>query len=186
MRALSDGPSLSALGWQLLKDVNRTIGGGTASIELIRRSFERRGWLDEPRHALLVAVSRFTPGTNVLAYSAALGWLVHGAAGAAMAIAVGSVPAAIIVTACSAVIAQLVAWPMVRAGLAAATLVAAALVLSSAWALVRPHLFGSRRVWALALAAAAAALFAGGISPIRVLLFSAVFGALSPPREDAS
>ena len=86
-------PSLSAMGWRLAKDVNRTLGGGMASIELIRRSFERRGWLDETRHALLVAVSRFTPGTNVLAYSAALGWLVHGAAGAAVALAVGSIPA---------------------------------------------------------------------------------------------
>jgi chromate transporter len=178
-------PSLSAMGWQLAKDANRTLGGGMASIELMRRSFERRGWLDEPRHALLVAVSRFTPGTNVLAYCAALGWLVHRAAGAAVAIAVASIPGAVIVTAFSAVVAQLVARPMVRVGLATATLVAAVLILSSAWALVRPHLFGSRRVWALAFAVGAAALFASGITPIRVLLLSAVIGALSPPREGA-
>ena len=86
----------------------------------------------------------------------------------------------------SAVIARLVASPVVRGGLAVATLVAAALILSSAWALVKPHVFGSRRVWALAFAVAAAALFASGVTPIRVLLLSAAFGALSPPREGAS
>lgn len=179
-------PPLSAIAWRIGLDANRTLGGGMASIELIRRSFEKRGWLDQTRHALLVAVSRFTPGTNLLAYCAGLGWLVSGAAGAILALAVGSVPGAIIVTAFSAVIARLVAWPMVRAGLAIATLVAAALVLSSAWALLRPHVFGSRRAWTLSFAVAAAALFASGISPIRVLLIAAVFGALSPPREDAS
>jgi len=181
-----DRPSLSAMGWQLAKDANRTLGGGMASIELMRRSFAKRGWLDDSEHALLVAVARFTPGTNLLAYCAGLGWLAHRMLGVAVALAVASLPGALAVTLMSAVIARLVASPVVRGGLAVATLVAAALILSSAWALVKPHLFGSRRVWALAFALAAAALFASGVTPIRVLLLSAVFGALSPPREDAS
>ena len=186
MRAVSERPPLSAVAWRLGLDANSTLGGGMASIELIRRSFERRGWLDETGHALLVAVSRFTPGTNLLAYCAGLGWLANGAAGAAVALAVASLPGAVIVTAFSAVIARLVAWPMVRVGLAAATLLAAALILSSAWALVRPHLSGPRRAWALTFAVAAAASFASGITPIRVLLIAAVIGALAPPREGAS
>lgn len=183
---MSERPPLSAIAWRIGLDANRTLGGGMASIELIRRSFETRGWLDQTRHALLVAVSRFTPGTNLLAYCAGLGWLLSGVTGATLALAVGSVPGAVIVTAFSAVIARLVAWQVVRAGLAIATLVAAALVLSSAWALLRPHVFGSRRAWTLSFAGAAAVLFASGISPIRVLLIAALFGALSPPREDAS
>ena len=179
-------PSLAAIAWRIGVDANRTLGGGMASIELIRRSFEKRGWLGEAQHALLVAVSRFTPGTNLLAYCVGLGWLVHGGAGAALALVGASIPGAIAVTVFSAVVARLVDWPMIRAGLAAATLVAAALVLSSAWALMRPYLFGSRRIWAVSFAVAAAALFASGISPIRVLLIAAVFGALSPPREARS
>jgi chromate transporter len=183
---VSERPSLAAIAWRIGVDANSTLGGGMASMEVIRRSFQRRGWLDETRHALLVAVSRFTPGTNLLAYCAGLGWLAKHVSGAAAALAVASIPGAIIVTAFSAVIARLVGWPMVRAGLAAATLVAAALILSSAWALLRPHVFGSRRAWTLAFAVAAAALFASGITPIRVLLVAALFGALSPSREDAS
>ena len=183
---MNSRPSLAAIVWRIGVDANRTLGGGMASIELIRRSFEKRGWLDEAQHALLVAVSRFTPGTNLLAYCVGLGWLVHRGAGAALALAGASIPGAIAVTVFSAVVARLVDWPMIRAGLAAATLVAAALVLSSAWALMRPYLFGSRRIWAVSFAVAAAALFASGISPIRVLLIAAVFGALSPPREARS
>jgi chromate transporter len=186
MRAVTGRPSLAALAWQIGLDANRTLGGGMASIELIRRSFEKRGWLDETGHALLVAVSRFTPGTNLLAYCVGLGWLVHRGAGAALALAGASIPGAVIVTVFSALVARLVAWPMVRAGLAAATLVAAVLVLSSAWALMRPHVFGARRVWALSFAVLAAAIFVSGVSPIRVLLIAAVLGALSPPREDRS
>ena len=83
-------PSLSAMGWQLAKDANRTLGGGMASIELMRRSFATT------RLARRVASTRCwsrcrgsRPGTNVLAYCAGLGWLAHGAAGVAVALAVG-------------------------------------------------------------------------------------------------
>ena len=175
------------MGWQLAKDANRTLGGGMASIELMRRSFAKRGWLDDSEHALLVAVSRDSRRERTC-WPTVPGWGGWRIAwlGVAVALAVASLPGALAVTLMSAVIARLVASPVVRGGLAVATLVAAALILSSAWALVQPHVFGSRRVWALAFALAAAALFASGVTPIRVLLLSAVFGALSPPREGAS
>lgn len=178
-------PGLAVIGWQIAKDANRTLGGGFASIELIRRSFASRGWLDDRTHAMLVAVSRFTPGTNVLAYCAALGWRVHRVSGMAAALAAASVPGSLAVTALSAVIAQLAAVPLVRAGLAVATLVAAGWILAAAWALVRPYVAGPRRAWTVLVAVAAAVLFAVGIPPVRVLLIAAVFGALSPGRGDA-
>ncbi len=179
-------PSLSSLGWQMVKDANRTLGGGMPAIELMRRSFTRRGWLDDTGHGLLVAVSRFTPGTNVLAYCAAFGWRIGGMGGAAVALAAASVPGSVAVTLLSAAISRLVESPSVRAALAVATLAAAALILASAWALVRPYVLGARRVWAMAITVGAVMLFAAGISPVRVLLVAAVFGAVSPaPREAA-
>ena len=51
-------------------------------MELLRRSGAAEGWLDEGGHAVLTAVSRLTPGTNVLAYCACFGWLVSGWLGA--------------------------------------------------------------------------------------------------------
>jgi chromate transporter len=182
---VSGRPSLSSLGWQMLKDANRTLGGGMPAIELMRRSFTRRGWLDDSGHGLLVAVSRFTPGTNVLAYCAAFGWRAGGMGGAAVAVAAASVPGSMAVTLLSVAISRLVESPGVRAALAVATLAAAALILASAWALVRPYVLGSRRLWAVAIAVVAAVLFAAGMPPVRVLLVAAAFGAVSPAGRHA-
>jgi len=79
-----NAPPLGTLAWLVTRDANKTIGSGMASIELLRRTLERRGWLDDREHGVLNAVARFTPGTNVLAYLAALGWSYHGAAGATL------------------------------------------------------------------------------------------------------
>src|SRR5262245_37283130 len=100
-----------------------------ASIELLRRTLERNGWLDDEEHGVLNAVARFTPGTNVLAYLASLGWSYHGGVGAVLAVLGGSVPGSVVVTTLTAVAATVDRWRAVRAGLAVATLVAAVLVL---------------------------------------------------------
>ena len=68
-----DKPSLRNIAWLVGYDVNRT-PGGLASMELLRRSLGARGWLTDDGHALFVAISRLTPGTNILAYCVALGW----------------------------------------------------------------------------------------------------------------
>jgi chromate transport protein ChrA len=159
-----------------------------ASIELLRRSLARRGWLGDEEHGLLIAVSRVTPGTNMLAYLAALGWTHHGAAGAVLAVVAGSLPGAAVVTVLTAAAASLDRWPAVRTVLAVGTLVAGALVLANAWALLRPYVRGGRVVWTLASIALAAALSFAGATPVRVLLALAIWGALTaseaPPRSD--
>ena len=173
-------PPLSTLAWLVARDANKTIGSGMASIELLRRTLERRGWLDSAEHGTFFAVSRFTPGTNMLAYLAALGWSYHRAAGAAVAVVGGSLPGSLVVTILTAVAASVDRWRAVRVGLAVATLVAAALVLANAWSLVRPHVRGPRVAWTLASMALAAALSFAGATPVRVLLALAVWGALTP------
>jgi len=182
---MTSRPSLPTMGWQMVKDANRTLGGGMPAIEVMRRSFTRRGWLDDTGHGLLVAVSRFTPGTNVLAYCAGFGWRIGGMGGAAVALAAASVPGSLAVTLLSAAISRLVESPGVRAALAVAMLAAAALILSSAWALVRPYFLGARPVWAMAITLGAVVLFAAGTPPVRVLLVAAIFGAVSPAPKDA-
>jgi chromate transporter len=173
-------PSLAAFTWIVARNVNGTLGGGQPAIELMRQSLGRRELLDATEHGLLVAVSRFTPGTNLLAYCAALGWSFHRGAGALLAVIVGSLPGAIALTLMTAAVAKIDQWPAVRAVLAIATLAAAGLVLSSAWTLARPYLRGSRMMWTAASIALAAVLFAAGATPVRVLLVLAIWGALTP------
>ena len=178
---MRNAPPLGTLAWLVTRDANKTIGSGMASIELLRRTLARRGWLDDEEHGLLFAVSRTTPGTNVLAYLAALGWSYQGAAGAVAAVIGGSLPGGIVVTGMTAVAASVDRWPSVRAVLAVATLVAAGLVLVNAWSLARPYVRGARLAWTLTSIALAGLLALAGATPVRVLLVLAIWGALTPP-----
>ena len=179
------GPPLGQLAWLVTRDANKTIGSGMASIELLRRTLERRGWIDDGEHGVLNAVARLTPGTNVLAYLAALGWSLRGAAGAAMAVLGGSVPGSVVVALLTGTAAGVDRWLVVRAVLAVATLAAAVLVLANAWSLVRPYLRRGRVAWTLASISLAAVLYGLGATPVRVILLLAAWGALVPPRTES-
>ena len=173
-------PTLGQLTWLVARDVNRTIGGGMAGIELLRRTFERRGWVDAPAHGVFVAVSRLTPGTNVLAYCAAAGWRLHGWRGTLAAVAAASLPASLIVFTIAATLVRLDRYAAVRVALSAGMLVAAALVFASAWSLMKPYLRAGQWLRTLGIAALAISLYLVGLTPVRVLLISAVVGALLP------
>lgn len=176
-------PSLRELIVAVALDVNKTVGGGHASIELLRRTFTSRRWLDASGHGLFVAVSRLTPGTNILAYCAMLGWRFHGATGAGLALAAASVPAAAIVSGMTVTLVQIDRYTVVQAALAIGILVAAVLVLASAWNLLRPYVEHGLRCNVLVILAIAGALAALGATPVRTLLVAAAAGFLLPERD---
>ena len=176
--------SLREFTWVVVRDVNRTIGGGMAAMELMRRSFEARGWVDVSVHGVFVAVSRLTPGTNVLAYCAAVGWRLHGWRGTLAAIAAASIPGSLIIFALTAAVVRLDQYPAVRAALSLGMLFAAALVLSSAWNLFKPYLRADRWQRALFVSCVAISFYLVGLTPVRVLLISALIGALLPSRSE--
>jgi chromate transporter len=168
-------PSLRAIAWLVFYDVNRTLGG-LASMELLRRSLGARGWMSDEGHALFVAVSRLTPGTNILAYCVALGWQLAHWPGALVALAAASVPASVLIALLSATLARVDEHPVVRAVIALALVVATVLVLSTAWNLLRPYIRGTNTVRTVIIAAIVIALVLMDVTPIRILLVAAVFG----------
>jgi chromate transporter len=143
-----------------------------------------RGWLDLRTHGVLLAVSRLTPGTNILAYCVALGWRAQGWRGSAVALVAASIPGALLIFALTALVARLDRFAAVRALLAAGMAVAAALVLSSAWHLLRPHLEGRQRRRVIAIVGIAGVLAWLDVTPVRVLLAAAAAGALLPGGLD--
>jgi chromate transporter len=169
--------SLGALTWIVARDVNRTLGGGLASMELLRRTFLASGRLDERGNAGLVAVSRLTPGTNVLAYCVGLGWSMHGWAGALAALAAASLPAAVVVCVLTLALVRIHEYPVVQMLLAIGVLVATLLVFSSAVSLLRPYMRRSVLLPASIIAAVSGAMLVAGVTPVRILLLSAVLGA---------
>ena len=177
-----EGPSLRELVSLVAYETNRTVGGGLVSIELLRRRFTARGWLDSTLHGVFIAISRFTPGTVVLAYVVLLGWRFHRWRGASLALAMASVPASLIVFALSVTLAQIDQYPAVRVLLAVGILAAGVLVLGSAWHLVRPYLPKGSRLRLTVIVAIAIVLIVIGATPVRVLLVAAVVSAALPVR----
>jgi len=177
-----EGPSLRELVSSVAFETNRTVGGGLVSIELLRRRFTARGWLDATVHGVFIAVSRFTPGTVVLAYVVMLGWRFHRWIGALLALAVASIPASLIVFALAVTLARVDQYSTVRALLAVGILVAGVLVLGSAWHLVRPYLTRESGIRLTMIALIAVALVIAGATPVRVLLVAAVVSAALPVR----
>jgi len=176
---------LGQLGWIVARDVNRTVGGGYAAMELLRRTFVARGWMTGATHGVIVAVSRLTPGTNVLAYCTAAGWRLRGWRGSAVALAAASVPSSIIIFLMSAALVRVAAYRAVQAALAVGMLVACVLVFTAAWSLLEPYLRGRARVRVVAMLAFALALYFAGLTPVRVLLIAAAVGLFIPPMQGA-
>jgi chromate transporter len=169
--------SLRKFTWTVLRDVNRTLGGGLASMELLRRTFIANGSLDETGNAGLVAVSRLTPGTNILAYCVGLGWLLHRWAGAVAAVVAASLPASLIVCVLTVALVRIQDYPVVRMLLAIGVLVATLLVFSSAASLLRPYVRRPALARASSIAMVAGAMLLADVTPVRILLVSAALGA---------
>ena len=178
-------PSLRQLSWVVARDVNRTVGGGNAAMELLRRTFTAHGWFDDAAHGVIVAVSRLTPGTNILAYCTAAGWRMRGWRGSAVSLAAASVPSSIVILALIAVVTRALQYRIVQGMMAIGLLVACVLVFSSSWALLRPYVLGPRRWRALILSGAALALLFAGLTPVRILLLGALSGFLLPAGRSA-
>lgn len=176
-----DTLSLRTLAWLVGYDVNRTLGG-LASMELLRRTFGARGWLTDEGHLLLVAVSRVTPGTNILAYCVALGWQLGHWRGAAVSLAAASIPASILIALLSATLDQVDQHPVVQVIIAIALIIATLLVLSAAWTLLRPYVTGTNAVRTAIIAAIAIVLFVMRVTPIRILLVAAILGMVMASR----
>ena len=171
-------PTLRTLGWLVFYDVNRTLGG-IASMELLRRSLGARGWMTDESHALFVAISRLTPGTNILAYCVALGWQLAHWRGAIVSLAAASIPASILITLLSATLTRIDQFPVVRAIIAIALIVATLLVLATAWNLLRPYIKGGNAVRTGIIAAVVIVLALMNVTPVRILLVAAVFGVIT-------
>jgi chromate transporter len=167
--------------WLVARDVNRTVGGGYASMELLRRTFMREGWLDASGNVLINAVSRLTPGTNILAYCVMLGWRLRGTPGALAALVGGSLPASLLIAVLTATVAQIDRYRSVRIALAIGSAVAVVLIFSAAWQLLRPYAFKPGRARAAIIMAVAAVLLFLDVTPVRTLLVAAALGTVVMP-----
>lgn len=178
---MASKPTLARLAGVFLRIGNTTFGGGDPTMAALQRELvERKSWLTSEDFALAYSLARITPGTNVIAFCAAVGARILGAVGAIAGALGESLP--------SAVLAVLITWgyeslranPVAMAMIAGTVAAAAGMMWASVWLLVRPHIRGLRPAIRAALIFGASFLAAWkfGITPIPVIGAAALAGFL--------
>jgi chromate transporter len=119
---------------------NTTFGGGYVTIGMLGRELvDRLGWLSVEKFDLAFALARVTPGTNSIAFCAAIGSVLRGWRGAIAAVAASTAPSAIIAV---VFISAFEAGQNNRIAMAAIGGTVAAVVgmmWSTIWTILRPH-----------------------------------------------
>jgi chromate transporter len=165
---------------------NTTFGGGYVTIGMLGRELvEKRGWLKPSEFDLAFALSRITPGTNLLAFCAAAGAVLKGFPGAVAAVFAVTVP--------SAIIALLFIYGFeagqnnryAMAAIGGTVAAVAGMMWSTIWTILRPHVGGRERNLQVALIAGGAfwAAWKFGVTPVPIIVAGTVAGLLWNPEK---
>ena len=186
MNPQTSPPSVKKLTEIFFRIGNTTFGGGYVTIGMLGRELvDTRRWISSEKFDLAFALARVTPGTNLIAFCAAVGALICGIAGA--------VAAVVALTAPSSALAVLImqgfeSWQGNRIAMAAigGTVAAVAgMMWSTIWVILRPHV--GRLTWTgmtrnLQVVLIAGGAFLGsrilGVTPLPLILAGTVIGFL--------
>jgi chromate transporter len=163
---------------------NLTFGGGSATIGVIQKEIEaKRLWINRDQFHLCYGLSRVTPGTNLLAFCTAVGWLARGWTGAFVALLAASLPCSLIAVAVTAAFEIWTRNPWIKVALHGALAAAIGIIFYTCWHLTRSNLRGSNWIRVAVIFIGAAVLqSAFGIPPIRVLFIAALIGFIWPVK----
>lgn len=182
--AVSSAPPLGSLAWVFARFGNTVFGGGSATMTVLERHIVERQWLDRRHAQLAYALSRVTPGTNLLAFCTGVGWLMRRGPGAVVALAAASIPCSVLAIALTVFYTVWTGHPLAAFALRGALASAIAIMAVTCWTMLRPHVRGAHRLRVALLFVGAFVLASiGGLSPLRVLAISAAVGALWPESE---
>jgi chromate transporter len=122
---------------------NTTFGGGYVTMAVLGRELvDLREWITKEDYALAFALARVTPGTNVIAFCAAAGWLVLGLGGAVAAVFASCAPSAAVAVLILQGIESGSAHPLIMGALAGTVAAVSGTMWSIVLWLVRPFLQG--------------------------------------------
>ena len=160
----------------MLRAGTLTFGGGNPTTVALRRQMvDERGWLSEADVTLAYTLSRITPGTNLFACCAALGYMVRGWPGAIVCLLIASVPSSILTALLTVAMGRILLWPPATALMHGAIAVSVGLSLGSLFVLAQPYLTQGPLLRGLCLIAAGFGL-AVLLPPVWVLAVCAAGG----------
>ena len=164
---------------------NLTFGGGDPTMAAFFREFvERRGWMTREQYGTVYALARVTPGTNLLAFSAGCGYLLHGWLGVAAAVLAITIPSSLLVVWITMGYQAGRVNPLVTAVVGGIIASAIGMMIASAWQLLQPRI--KEGLWLRCL------LLSGGafiglsffhVTPILILSIAGLIGYFLPVRE---
>lgn len=163
---------------------NIAFGGGNPTMAVLQREMvERRKWLGVDAIGVAYGLARVTPGTNLLAFCAATGWLLRGVAGATVALLAASLPCSAGATLITALYELWSGNRVIEAALNGAMAGAVAVMAGAGWTLVRPYLRVVPRLQAALLVVGSFALGILSVAPLRVLVAAALIGVFWPAKK---
>lgn len=173
------GPTLARLTRIFLRIGNTTFGGGYITIGMLGRELvDTRRWLTSDQFDLAFALSRITPGTNLLAFCAAIGSQLRGFAGAVAAVMAVTVPSAILA------VLFIYGFELGRENRYAAAAIGgtvaavAGMMWSTIWTILKPHVGGSVRNLQVAIITGGAFLASWkfGVTPVPIIAAGTLLG----------
>ena len=175
-------PSLAAI---FLKRGNLTFGSATALAALLRDDLvDRFGWLDDATFALIYTLARVTPGTNMLALYAGLGWKLRRWSGVLVALLCASVPPSIIVVLLTLAYQGAQSNVVGRAAAGGAVASVVGIIIGGSWLLLRPAIRAGHVVRPIVFAAGAFLLARQlEFSPLTIIAVAAAVGWLWPEAD---
>ena len=175
-------PSLAAI---FLKRGSLTFGSATALTALLRDDLvDRFGWLDDAMFALIYTLARVTPGTNMLAMYAGLGWKLRRWSGVLTALLCASVPPSIIVVLLTLLYQAAQTNVIGRAAVSGAVASVVGIIVAGSWLLLQPAIRPGNVVRTIVYAAGAILLSRQlEFSPLTVIAIAAGIGWLWPEAD---
>jgi chromate transporter len=174
-------PALARLTQVFFVIGNTTFGGGNPTMAALQRELvECRHWITQEDYALAYALARITPGTNVLAFCAAVASRVLGLRGAVAAVLAVTVPSAILAILITQGYESWRTNPTVMAAIGGTVAAVTGMMWSSVWLLVVPNIGAlSKTVRALIFFGGAfIAAWRFGVTPVPVIVIAALAGFL--------
>ena len=179
-------PTLAAIAGVFARYANTTFGGGSATIAVLKEQIlTRRGWINDAEFDLNYALSRLTPGTNLLAFCTAAGWTTRRWLGAVVALLASSLPCSLLAVVVTVFYTELHGSTLFQAALRGALAAAVAIMGSTAWVFAQPHIKAVPRKALVIVPCAVALSLLAHISPVKILLLAAAAGIAWPVRSPA-
>jgi chromate transporter len=184
---LYENPSLKKLTEIFFRIGNTTFGGGYVTIGMLGRELvDTRRWISSEKFDLAFALARVTPGTNLIAFCAAVGALICGVAGAVAAVVALTAPSSALAVLILQGFESFQGNRVVMAAIGGTVAAVAGMMWSTVWVILRPHVGGLVRNLQVVLIAggafAAARIF--GITPLPIILAGTLIGFLWKDAKD--